>query len=99
MDNYLSIEFRLQREERYLKKNPSRAISFALNYLEDFLNLNTKFKTLEQKYQSVMADNQRLTSQLIEISSSTGNAEHLTQKRSISHNRVKIPSFLNCQRH
>ena len=99
MDNYLSIEFRLQREERYLKKNPSRAISFALNYLEDFLNLDTKFKTLEQKYQSVIADNQKLTSQLIEMSSSDRNVKHIVQKRNVSRSRVRIPSFLNCQRH
>ena len=99
MDNYLSIEFRLQREEHYLKKNPTRAISFVLNYLEDFLNLDTKFKTLEKKYQSVMADNQKLTSQLIEMSSSNKDTKHLTKKRSISLTRVRIHSFLNCQRH
>lgn len=84
MDNYLSIEFRFEREERYLKKNLNRAIAFALNYLEDFLNLDTKFKTLEQKYQSVIADNQKLTSQLIEISEPKV---------------TRIPAFLNCQRH
>lgn len=99
MDNYLSIEFRLQREERYLKKNPGRAIAFALNYLEDFLNLSREFRALEQKYQSVMADNQRLTSQLIEMSFSNKDTKYLTKKRSISHGKVRIPSFLNCQRH
>lgn len=55
MDNYLSIKFRLEREKRYLQQNPCRAISFALNYLEVFLNLAREFRALEQKYQSVMA--------------------------------------------
>jgi hypothetical protein len=99
MDKYLSIEFRLQKEERYLKKNPSIAITLALNYLEDFLNLAREFRALEKKYQSVMADNQRLTSQLIEISSSTGDKKYLISKRSISRSRVRIPHFLNCQKH
>ena len=93
MDNYFSIEFRLEREKRYLQQNPCRAITLALNYLEDFLNLAREFRALEKKYQSVMADNQRLTSQLIEMSSSTGNAEYLTQERSISRSRVRIPLF------
>ena len=60
MDNYLSIEFRLQREECYLKKNPGKAIAFALNYLEDFLNLSRKFRALEQKYQSAMASHPKI---------------------------------------
>lgn len=106
MENYYSIEFRLERERRYLLKNPFQAIALALNYLEDFLNLAREFRTLEQKnqtleqkYKSVMADNQRLTSQLIKMSSSNGDLEYLSQKRSNSHIRVRIPLFLDSQRH
>ena len=52
--------------------------------IEDFLHLSKEFKILEQKYQSVLSDNQALTSQLIEMSESKV---------------VRIPSFLRCHRH
>ena len=84
MDNYLSIEFRLEREKRYLQQNPCRAITLALNYLEDFLNLVREFRALEKKYQSVMADNQLLTSQLIKM---------------LEPKAVRLPAFLKCSRH
>ena len=87
----LERKFAVESEKRYLLKNPTLAIELALNYKEDFLSLAEEFRalekrnqTLEQKYKSVMADNQLLTSQLIDAS-----------KREI----VRIPSFLSCQKH
>ena len=82
--NNLEIEFRLQLERRYLEQNPTEATQTALDYLEDFLNLTTEMRKLEQKLESVTADNQRLTSQLIEISEGTS---------------IRLPSFLKCQCH
>ena len=82
--NNLEIEFRLQLERRYLEQNPTEATQTALDYLEDFLNLSTEMRKLEQKLESVTADNQRLTSQLIEISEDTS---------------IRLPSFLKCQSH
>ena len=82
--NNLEIEFRLQLERRYLEQNPSEATQTALDYLEDFLNLAKEMRKLEQKLESVTADNQRLTSQLIEMLKAT---------------LIRLPSFLNCQRH
>ena len=99
MENYYSTEFALLREKHYLQKNPTRAITLALNYLEDFLNLARDYRSLKQKYKSVMADNQRLTSQLIEMSSDHSNVKSIASKRSNFHIRVRIPSFFNCQRH
>jgi hypothetical protein len=60
MDNYLSIELRLERERRYLQNNPCQAVTLALHYLEDFLNLAREFRALEQKYQSVMASHPKI---------------------------------------
>ena len=80
----IELEFILEREKRYLLKNPFKAIDLAIAYLEDYLYLSREFKALEQKYQSAIADNQRLTSHLIEISESKA---------------VRIPSFLPCHRH
>ena len=100
MENYYSIEFRLEREKRYLLKNSFQAITLALNYLEDFLNLARELKALERKLKCAIAENQRLTSQLIEISSDHSNVKNITLiKRSISHLRVRIPYFLNCHKH
>ena len=83
--NNLEIEFRLQLERRYLEQNPTEAIQTALvDYLEDFLNLTKEMRKLEQKLESVTADNQRLTSQLIEMLKATS---------------IRLPLFLNCQRH
>lgn len=64
-DSYLEVEFELERLQRYLKQNPQQAVIPAMNHFEDFLNLSRETKILQQKYESVMADNQRLTSQLI----------------------------------
>ena len=83
MEN-IELEFILERERRYLLKNPFKAIALALSYLEDFLNLSREFKQLEQKYQSVIEDNQKLTSQLL------GASEPV---------KPRIPSFLRCHRH
>ena len=83
MDN-LEIEFRLQLERRYLEQNPSEATQTALDYLEDFLNLSTEMRQLEQKLESVIPDNQRLTSQLIEMSKPAP---------------VVLPSFVESQSH
>ena len=83
-DSYLEIEFELERLQRYLKQNPQQAVILAMNNFEDFLNLSRKNKTLQQKYESVVADNQRLTSQLIELSFSKP---------------VTLPSFLHCHQH
>lgn len=83
-NNYLEIKFELERLERYLKQNPKEAVNLALSNFEDFLNLSREIKILQQKYKSVMADNQRLTSQLIEKTSSP---------------QVTLPSFLECNQH
>lgn len=64
--NNLELEFALERERRYLAQNPSEASKLAINYLEDFLRLAREIKVLEEKLESVMADNQALTSQLAE---------------------------------
>jgi hypothetical protein len=82
-DSYLEIEFELERLQRYLKQNPQQAVTLALNNFEDFLNLSRETKILQQKYKSVLADNQRLTSQLIETTST----------------QVTLPSFLECNQH
>ena len=83
-DNYLEVEFELERLQRYLKQNPQQAVILAMNHFEDFLNLSRKNKILQQKYESVVADNQRLTSQLIVITSSEP---------------VTLPLFLKCHQH
>ena len=83
-DSYLEIEFELERLQRYLKQNPQQAVILAMNHFEDFLNLSRKNKILQQKYESVVADNQRLTSQLIEMTSSAP---------------ATLPSFLQCHQH
>lgn len=80
----LAIEFVIEKERRYLAQNPTEAEGLALGYLEDFLRVAQEVKKLEQKYRSLMADNQKLTSQLIEMSSPS---------------RVTLPSFLKCHRH
>ena len=80
----LEIEFVIERERRYLVQNPNEAEQLALGYLEDFLRVAQEVKKLEQKLKSVTADNQRLTSQLIKMSSAK---------------RVVLPSFLECHRH
>ena len=80
----LELEFELIRLQRFLQENPSQAIEQALNLYEDFLNLSREINTLEQICQSLLADNQRLTSQLIEQSSPK---------------TVTLPSFLHCHRH
>ncbi|WP_144876424.1 hypothetical protein [Hyella patelloides] len=80
----LAIEFVIERERRYLRDNPTEAERLALGYLEDFLKVAQEVKKLEQKYRNVVADNQKLTSQLIEMSSPP---------------RVTLPSFLECYRH
>ena len=63
--NDLELEFVLEKERRYLKENPEKAGTLVINYLEDFLNAARKVKELEQKIESLMADNQALTLQLI----------------------------------
>ena len=63
----IELEFILERERRYLLKNPFKGIDLAIAYLEDYLHLSREFKVLEQKYQSAIADNQRLTSQIIDM--------------------------------
>lgn len=83
-DSYLEIEFELERLQRYLKQNPEQAVILAMNHFEDFLNLSRENKILEQKYESVVADNQKLTSQLI-------------VEQSIS--AITLPSFLDCHQH
>lgn len=91
-------EFVLECEKRYLLKNPHQAPILALNYLEDFLNLSRDYRSLEQKYEKEIADNQP-TSQSIEESSSANDVKHLTSKRNKPRIRVKIPYFLRCRRH
>lgn len=98
MEN-IELEFILEREKRYLRKNPFRAIALALSYLEDFLNLSKEFKQLEQKYQSVLSDNQKLTSQLIDLSSPTHATKGIFKKRKAVFKVVELPSFLPCNRH
>lgn len=83
-DSYLEIELELERLKRYLKSNPQQAVILAMNHFEDFLNLSRENKILERKYQSLLEDNQKLTSQLIEITSSEP---------------VILPSFLQCHQH
>lgn len=83
-DSYLEIEFELERLQRYLKQNPKQAAILAMNHFEDFLNLSRETKIIQQKYQSVLADNQKLSSQLIEMTSSKP---------------VTLPSFLKCHQH
>ena len=83
-DSYLEVEFELERLRRYLKQNPQQASILAMNHFEDFLNLSRKNRMLEKKYQSLLEDNQRLTSQLIEMTSSKP---------------VTLPSFLQCHQH
>ena len=95
----IELEFILERERRYLLKNPFKAINLALSYLEDFLHLSKEFKVLEQKYQSLMADNQKLTSQLINLSSPTRDTKDIVKKRKTVSRVVKLPSFLACHRH
>ena len=97
--NNLELEFILERERRYLLKNPFKAIALALSYLEDFLKLSREFKQLEQKYQSVLADNQKLTSQLIDLSSPTRSTKGIFKKRKAVFKEVKLPSFLLCHRY
>ncbi|VEP16501.1 conserved hypothetical protein [Hyella patelloides LEGE 07179] len=80
----LETEFVIEKERRYLAQNPQQASRLALGYLSDFLKLAQEVKKLEQKLKSVVADNQRLTSQLIEMSSPS---------------RITLPSFLECHRH
>lgn len=83
-NSYLEIEFELERLQRHLKQNPQQAAILAMNHFEDFLNLSRKNKILERKYQSLLEDNQKLTSQLIEITFSES---------------VTLPSFLQCHQH
>ena len=95
----IELEFILERERRYLLKNPFKGIERAIAYLEDYLHLSKEFKVLEQKYQSAMADNQKLTSQLIEMSDPTRAVKYVKRKRNVSSSGVKLPSFLPCYRH
>ena len=64
----LELEFLIEREKRYLERNPKQAIQLALNYLEDFLNLSKEMKNLEQRYQIAVAENRKLTSRLMGMS-------------------------------
>ncbi|VEP17898.1 hypothetical protein H1P_6560002 [Hyella patelloides LEGE 07179] len=89
----LSLEFELLRLKRFLKKNPELATEKALGIYEDFLNLSREIKFLERICESLLADNrslqadnQRLTSELIEQSSPKTKT-------------VELPSFLNSRRH
>ncbi|VEP17123.1 hypothetical protein H1P_5510003 [Hyella patelloides LEGE 07179] len=87
----LETELELLIFKRLLEKNPELATEKALGIYEDFLNLSRETKFLERicesllaDNRSLLADNQRLRNELIEISSPK---------------TVELPSFLNSRRH
>jgi glucose-6-phosphate-specific signal transduction histidine kinase len=84
----LEREFRLRMENHFLEQNISAASQLLNHYWINFLNLVERYNKLEQSYQNLLADNEKLTSQLIEM------YEQIEKKKAVS-----IPEFLKCHQH
>lgn len=63
----LEREFRLHIEDYFLEQNQSAVSELVNHYWINFLNLVERYNKLEQSYRTLLADNEELTSQLIEI--------------------------------